>query len=147
MVFGGNQIINMRKKNPIVHFEIPADNVERAKKFYEELFGWEIKKFDYEGEPYYMIKTVEANEKGMVKMPGSINGGMMKRQNPGQVFTNYIAVEDIDSMLVSIEEKGGEALMPKTEIGAGMGWIAMFKDSEGNVMGLHEVPPEMRNKE
>lgn len=125
-----------------MHFEIPVDDVDRAKKFYEELFGWKITRFDMPqgGDPYYMVYAAETDEKNMVKTPGTINGGMMKRQK-GAVFTNYIAVDSISEKLEEIKSRGGEVLMEKTEIGPDMGWIAMFKDTEGNVMGLHETPP------
>ncbi len=133
--------------NSIVHFEIPADDVERAQTFYTEIFGWKIKKFDMPatgstgGDPYFIVHTAETDEKGMVKTPGAINGGMMKRKQPGQPFMNYINVNSIDEMLVKIKEKGGEICMPKTEIAKGMGWIACFKDTEGNMIGLHELDP------
>lgn len=140
----------MIKSSPIVHFEIPAEDVDRAKHFYEKLFGWKITKFKMAeesstgGEPYYMIHTAETDDKGMILKPGTINGGMMKRQNSGQVFTNYIAVDSIDSTLEEIKKMGGEVCMPKTEIGKEMGWIALFKDTEGNILGLHEVPEKMK---
>jgi len=133
-------------KNPIVHFEIPADDVERVSGFYTEVFGWNIEKFEMpkdsstEGEPYYMVRTAETDENGMVKTPGAINGGMMKRKDPRQPFMNYISVDDIDEMLPEITKKGGTIQMPKTEIGPGMGWIAAFQDTEGNLMGLHQMP-------
>ena len=128
-------------KNKIVHFEIPVDNVDRATKFYSEIFDWQIKKYDMPtgGEPYYMIYTVETDDKGMVKEKGGINGGLMKRKEPKQSFVNYVAVDDIDSMLSKIKEKGGRVCMEKTEIGKDMGWIAAFIDPEGNMMGLHEM--------
>lgn len=135
-------------KNPIVHFEIPADDVLRAKDFYTKTFGWQIEKFDMPnesstgGEPYYMVRTTEIDENNMAKTPGAINGGMMKRANPGHVFTNYISVDSIDDMAKTIEKNGGTMMMPKTEIAEGMGWIAMFKDTEGNVVGLHELTSE-----
>lgn len=133
----------MKKPNPIVHFEIPADDVERAKKFYENIFGWEIKKFDYPGEPYWGVHAAETDEKNMVKKPGMINGGMMKRQKKGQGVVNYISVDSIDSKLDEIKKLGGKIVVEKTEIAPGMGWVAMFKDSEGNLMGLHQAPPGM----
>ena len=129
-------------KNPIVHFEIPADNVERAKEFYEKTFGWQIEKFDYPGEPYWAVRTAEVDKKKMLKKPGAINGGLMKRKNPGQPFMNYISVESIGDMLKSIRANGGTVIMPKQEIGKGMGWISAFKDTEGNIMGLHEMAHE-----
>lgn len=142
----------MPKKNPIVHFEIPADDVERAMDFYKNTFGWEFNKFDMPGDsstggtPYYGAITTELDEQGMAKTPGTINGGLMKRMNPGQVFTNYISVDSIDESVNKIKEQGGEVCMEKTEIAPGMGWIAMFKDTEGNMMGLHEMSEEHKKK-
>ena len=128
------------QKNPIVHFEIPADNVERAKNFYEKIFGWQISKFDMaDGEAYWIVRTTEVDEKMMPTTPGAINGGMMKRKNPGQPFMNYIMVDSIDNMLKIVEKNGGKICLPKQEIGQGMGWIACFQDTEGNLMGLHEM--------
>lgn len=138
----------MSNTNPIVHFEIPVDDMERAQAFYTKIFGWKINKFDMPkesstgGEPYYGVITTEVDENQMPSKAGGINGGMMKRANPGQVFMNYIQVESIDSMANTIKENGGEIYMPKTEIGPNMGWIACFKDTEGNMMGLHELSPE-----
>ena len=73
--------------NPIVHFEIPADDVQRAKKFYEEAFGWKIS--DPWNMNYFLVETRAEGEAG-------INGGLMPRQNPGQPFMNYINVDSID---------------------------------------------------
>ncbi len=130
--------------NPIVHFEIPADDVERAKAFYANTFGWKINEFEMPansstgGEPYYGVQTAEVDEKQMPTKPGTINGGLMKRQMPGQPFMNYISVDSIEEMLEKVKANGGEIKMPKTEIAPGMGWIAVFKDTENNMMGLHE---------
>lgn len=135
----------MTGKNPIVHFEIPADDVERAKKFYETLFGWEIIQFDMpadgstQGDPYFIIRTAETDKDGMIKKPGAINGGMMKRKSAGQPFMNYIHVASVEEKLKAVEKNGGTVCMPRTEIGKGMGWIAAFKDTEGNLIGLHEM--------
>ena len=128
--------------SPIVHFEIPADNVDRAKNFYEKIFGWHIDKYKMEGgDDYWIVRTTEIDEKTkMPTTPGAINGGMMKRKNSGQPFMNYISVDSIDNMLKTIESHGGVICLPKQEIGMGMGWIAAFQDTEGNLMGLHEAP-------
>jgi predicted enzyme related to lactoylglutathione lyase len=139
-------------KNPIVHFEIPADNVERAMKFYQETFGWEINTYEMPegsatgGDPYYGIRTVEVDENDMPKEPGGINGGLMKRKMPGQPFMNYIQVDSIDEMLKVIKTNGGDIKLPKMEIAPTMGWIAAFMDTEGNMMGLHELAPEFKKK-
>jgi len=139
-------------KNPIVHFEIPADNLERAKKFYTKIFGWKIVKFPMpksgstDGDPYYMVYSADTDKNHMVKNPGEINGGMMKRKERNQPFMNYISVSSIDKMLPKIKASKGKLAMPKTEIGPGMGWIAAFKDTEGNLIGLHEYDRKATQK-
>ena len=72
--------------------------------------------------------------------PG-INGGMLKRNMPGQPFMNYVSVTSIDPMIQKVQANGGVIVLPKQEIGMGMGWIAAFKDPENNVIGLHQSPP------
>lgn len=129
--------------NPIVHFEIPADDVARASEFYTKTFGWEINKFDMpSGEAYYGVRTTEVDEKHQPTKPGEINGGLMKRKMPDQPFMNYINVASIEAVLPNISENGGIIVMPKTEIAPNMGWIAAFKDTEGNIVGLHELNPQ-----
>lgn len=138
-------------KNAIVHFELVADDVERVQEFYSKIFGWKFSKFDMPsdsstgGEPYWGVHTAETDENHMIKYPGAINGGLMKRVNPGQVSMNYINVDSIDESLEMVKEMGGEVCMPKTEIAKDMGWIACFKDPENNMMGLHQVPEHMKN--
>jgi len=123
--------------NSIVHFEIPADDVQRAQKFYKAAFGWKISdpwKMDY-----FLVETKRKGEEG-------INGGLMRRKQPGQPFMNYISVKSIESSLKKVRQAGGSICMPKTEIGQGMGWIAAFQDTEGNLMGFHESPPMRKAK-
>lgn len=119
--------------HPPVHFEIPVDDMERATNFYKELFGWDI-----DGAPgfdeYKMISALPVDKDFMVQGQG-INGGMMKRSNPGMPIINYIDVEDIDKYLAKLEELGGQILMPKMPI-PGIGWNAVVKDSEGNTFGM-----------
>ena len=119
--------------NAIVHFEIPADDVQRAKKFYEEAFGWKIS--DPWNMNYFLVETRAEGEVG-------INGGLMPRMNPGQPFMNYISVESIEDASAKVEAAGGTIILPKHEIGQGMGWIAAFKDTEGNILGFHQNPPK-----
>jgi uncharacterized protein len=116
--------------NPIVHFEIPADDTDRAKNFYEKTFDWKIR-FDKDTD-YYMINTKEDCT--------GIDGGMMKRKMPGQPFMNYITVSSVDEFMKKIKKNGGDIVMKKTPIGMNMGAIAAFKDTEGNIIGLHEMP-------
>lgn len=80
----------------IVHFEIPAEDVEKMKKFYAELFAWKFIYTEMPGIPYWMIHTVPTDEEGMTLEPG-INGGMYKKENKMQKPTNWIQVDDIDA--------------------------------------------------
>jgi predicted enzyme related to lactoylglutathione lyase len=111
----------------ICHFEIPADDPQRARKFYEELFGWE---FNHHPEmDYYGIMIGPEGE--------TLNGGMMKRQAPEQTPVNYIDVDSVDTYSRKVEELGGKVCMGKTPV-KGMGWFAICTDSENNPFGLWE---------
>ena len=117
--------------NSIIHFEIPADDLSRAKKFYQRALGWKIS--DPWKMNYLLVETKTKGEDG-------INGGLMPRKEPGQPFMNYVSVYSIDAACKKVEKAGGVVVMPKMEIGQGMGWIAAFKDTETNVMGFHQAP-------
>jgi uncharacterized protein len=119
--------------NTIMHFEIPADDVARAKSFYERAFGWKIS--DPWKMGYFFVETKKKGEEG-------INGGLLQRTTPGQPFMNYLTVASIDAACKKLEAVGGAVIMAKTEIGQQMGWIAAFKDTEGNIIGLHQAPPQ-----
>jgi predicted enzyme related to lactoylglutathione lyase len=117
----------------IVHFEIPANDVEKLKTFYSKLFNWKIEKvpgpFDY-----WLIETVPTDESGMPKEQG-VNGGMMKKQDPDQRAANYISVESIDEYSKKVEQLGGRVIVPKREV-TKMGYFAICIDPEGNVFAL-----------
>ena len=120
----------------IVHFEIPADNLEKMTKFYRDLFGWKIEKLP--GPTYYWsVQTVPVDEKGM-PMRSGVNGGMMKRQNSQHKPVNYISVESVEKYSKKVVKLGGQIVVPKMEI-PGMGWWALAQDPEGNQIGLFEV--------
>ena len=124
----------------VVHFEIPADDLDRARSFYGKVFGWQIDTMPMPGGGEYTgLTTTAVDEKTMTPTePGAINGGMMQRDaaTPAPVIT--IDVEDIDAALAEIEAAGGPTVTPRTAI-PGMGAFGYFKDSEGNVMGLWET--------
>jgi predicted enzyme related to lactoylglutathione lyase len=120
----------------IVHFEIPANEVEKIKNFYTALFGWKIEKMPGPME-YWGITTVPVDDKGMPLRLG-VNGGLMKRQMPDQTPVNYISVESIDEYSKKVVQLGGKMVVPKTEI-PGMGWWALALDPEGNPVGLFQV--------
>jgi predicted enzyme related to lactoylglutathione lyase len=98
----------------IVHFEIPADDISRAKDFYSLTFGWQLDDMP-EGIDYTIIRTVDVDEQQMPKEPGAINGGMMKRSSdtPSPVIT--INVDAIDDALKKVESGGGSTVLPRTE--------------------------------
>jgi predicted enzyme related to lactoylglutathione lyase len=108
----------------IVHFEIPSDNIERSRRFYNELFGWNIEQFSGsekmpDGMEYWMITTTD--DKGNK----AVGGGMMKRQNPQQQgITNYINVKSVQEQSSKVEQLGGKVMMPKTPV-PGMGYFAV----------------------
>ena len=113
----------------IVWFEIPADNVERAKKFYGDLFGWKIEKFPGPMD-YWHIDTGGAD--------ATPDGGLLKRQNPGQQgITNYIGVESVDRFVAKVQKLGGKICMPKTAVSQ-MGYFAICQDPENNTFALWE---------
>ena len=121
----------------VVHFEIPADDLSRAKKFYSTVFGWRANEMP-EME-YVMIGTTESDENGMPKQPGAINGGMLKRQDPVRHPVVTIDVENMDDALAKVKKNGGQIVREKLPVGE-MGFAAYFKDSEGNVLGLWQNP-------
>ena len=124
----------MASKFPVVHFEIPADDLTRAVGFYKTVFGWKIT--DPMKMDYFICETKDAQGFG-------IDGGIMQRKMPGQPFTNYVLTLSIDSMLPKVTAAGGVIVVPKMEIGKGVGWIACFKDTEGNIIGLHQPSAAM----
>jgi predicted enzyme related to lactoylglutathione lyase len=136
----------------IVHFEIPADQPERAARFYRELFGWDIERWDGSAEEvegmadyrpenfeYWMVKTVPTDEQGMPTRPG-VNGGLMRRVVPGQSPVNYINVESVDEFVAKAEQLGAKVLMRRMPV-PGMGWFAQLTDTEGNLFALWQTDP------
>ncbi|MCZ7382225.1 MAG: VOC family protein [Candidatus Methanoperedens sp.] len=120
----------------VVHFEIPADDLERAQKFYKSVFGWEMSQFpDME---YIIISTTPVDENGMPAEPGAINGGMMKRQRPITCPVITINVQDMETAMKNIKKMGGEVIRGKMQVGD-MGYAAYFKDPEGNIIGLWQT--------
>ena len=122
----------------IAYFEIPADNVDRAKHFYKSLLGWKIAPVKapsmdlgkMASMEYHDITTGDAKE-------GTMNmGGLYKRQM-GETIKNYVMVEDIDKVLAKVEKLGGKIVMPKEMI-KGVGLVAIIRDTEGNGFGIWE---------
>jgi uncharacterized protein len=119
----------------IVHFEIPANDVERLKRFYEEVFGWKITLLPGPID-YWLIQTVPTDQNGKLARPG-VNGGMHKKDYPESKPINYFAVESISDFLDKIAKLGGKVTQPKQEVPM-VGWIAAAEDPEGNQFALIE---------
>ena len=117
----------------VVHFEIPADDLARAKKFYTDTFGWQTE--DYPQMDYVIARTVETDEKHMPKESGAINGGMMKRSDMVTAPSFAINVANVDEAVQKIKQAGGTIVKEKMPVGT-MGFMAYFQDSEGNVLSL-----------
>jgi uncharacterized protein len=121
------------------HFEIPADDTERARKFYSTTFGWKLNTVP--GMDYTMVSTGPVDAQGMPKEPGHIGGGIGKRAGPLVHPVVTIMVDEISDAEKKIEKNGGKIIQRKQPIGDGsMGWTGYFKDSEGNVVGLYQWP-------
>jgi uncharacterized protein len=113
----------------LVWFEIPADDVERARAFYGKLFGWKIKKFPDPME-YWQIDTGGGD--------GATHGGMMKRQHPQHGVTNYISVPSVNRYMAKVEKLGGKVCMPKTAVPE-MGYFAVCRDLDNNTFAIWEM--------
>jgi predicted enzyme related to lactoylglutathione lyase len=122
------EITHMR----VVHFEIPADNPARATKFYADVFGWQVKKWDGP-QDYWLASTGAATDRG-------IDGGFLKRSGPDHGVVNTIDVPKIDEAIANVTKHGGTIVMPKVAI-PHVGWLAYFKDTEGNVTGMMQADP------
>lgn len=115
----------MSKHGEFSHIELPADDVERAKAFYANVFGWTFEAMsEFEG---YFLYTAG---------PGGLGGGIgIRGQNAPDAVRNYIGVDDVDTAVAKVEANGGSVVVPKTDIG--IGWYAAVKDTEGNEIGLY----------
>ena len=115
-----------------IHFEIHADDPERAAKFYKTVMGWEITKWDGPAD-YWVIRT------GPKEQPG-IDGGLLRRRGTidGTAVIAYVCTMDVPSVdehLKKITSAGGQLAVPKMPI-RGVGWLAYAKDTEGNLFGI-----------
>jgi uncharacterized protein len=118
----------------VIHFDVPADDPQRAIQFYATVFGWNFDKWSGGSIDYWLVTTGKDSEPG-------INGGLSKRM-PGQggVVSNSIDVPDVDEYSRKIQAAGGKILNPKMAI-PGVGWFAACTDSEGNLFGIMQADP------
>ena len=125
----------------VMHFEIPADNPERVGEFFNKTFGWRIEKWDGPME-YWMVYTGQGSETDPAD-EGGIDGGIARRSEATPQTVNTIDVPDIDAFILKVVENGGEIIAPKSAV-PGVGWLAYFKDPEGNVHGMMQSDPQAR---
>jgi Predicted enzyme related to lactoylglutathione lyase len=111
----------------IVHFDVPAEDVERAKKFYSAMFDW---KFEAYPEMQYNLITTQ----NLDGTPG-VGGGLGKRMDPSQRMMNYFGVKNIDASMQQVKRLGGKLITEKMAV-PGMGYLVNCIDTEGNVFGL-----------
>lgn len=122
--------------NRVVHFEIQADNLERAKAFYEKVLGWKVEQMmtkEKGGMDYWGLTT------GPDGTPG-INGGLYERPADNKLYTYdcTVTVDDLDKAIAAVKANGGTITKEKGEI-PGVGWFAGATDTEGNRFGLMQA--------
>ena len=122
----------------VVHFEIPYDDGDRAQRFYQDVFGWQLMPMPDMG--YTIVMTGPTDEQTGPTEPGFINGGMFKRSEefPGKGPNIVIDVPSIEDVLRKVEAAGGKTVNEKMPVGD-MGFAGYFTDTEGNLIGLWET--------
>ncbi len=121
----------------VVHFEIHAEDPERAVAFYTRVFDWQFSKWDGPM-PYWLIKTGPDDQRG-------INGGLLRRHGTidGQAVIAYVCTVDVpnlDQYMAAATLAGGTVALPKMPI-PGIGWLGYMKDTEGNIFGMMQADP------
>jgi hypothetical protein len=119
----------------VVHFEIPFDDGDRARAFYEEVFSWDLTHLP--DMSYTLVNTGPTGEQGPTE-PGYIGGGLMKREGYFTAPNVVIDVPNLEAALKAIDEAGGTPVLERQQVGD-MGFAAYFKDTEGNLIGLWET--------
>lgn len=127
----------MKTMNPVVHFEMPAEDRKRMADFYTSVFGWQTQLMGEEFGNYVTVTTTEIDEKGRPKMPGAINGGFYPKNAdmPDAHPSIVIAVDDIKDSATKVAEAGGKVLGEPVEI-PGVGKYLSFIDTEGNRVSI-----------
>jgi predicted enzyme related to lactoylglutathione lyase len=116
-------------ENTICHFEIPADDVEAARKFYAALFDWTIEPAPRMDGKYLFVRTS--------KQAGVVAGGILPRIDPQHGVTVYFTVASLEDSAKALEALGGKVLVPRTAVPQ-LGWVLTARDPQGNTLGLFE---------
>ena len=127
--------------NPVVHFELPAENRQRMADFYSKTFGWQTQMLGKDMGNYVIATTTESDEKGP-KRPGAINGGFFTKTDDmsAQYPSVVVAVDDINESMKKVMKAGGKVLGEPMEI-PGIGQYVSFFDTEGNRVSMLQPDP------
>lgn len=125
------------KMNPVVHFEMPAEDKKRMAGFYTKVFGWKTQQLGEEMGNYVLATTTDSDEEGRPQKLGAINGGFFQKTDdkPSQYPSVVIAVEDIKEHMRKVEKAGGKVLGEPGDI-PGVGLYVSFFDTEGNRVSM-----------
>ena len=122
----------MTKASAICHMEIPTTDLARSKTFYEDVFGWSGQ--HHEGKLYHVSAVPGDDGEGY-----SASGGFEPDHEPvrdARGVILYLECADVTAHLAQIEAAGGEAVKAKTKIGDDYGYIGLFRDPSGNLLGV-----------
>lgn len=137
-----------KKRDPVVHFEMPAEDKKRMAKFNTSAFGWQTQMLGEDMGNYVLATTsAEVDKKGRPKKVGIINGGFYTRTDdmPAQYPSVVIAVDDIKKSMNKVAKAGGKVIGEPMEI-PGFGMYVSFFDTEGNRVSIMEPTMEMKEK-
>jgi hypothetical protein len=138
----------MKKMNPVVHFEMPAEDKDRMVNFYTNVFGWSAQRLGPEMGNYIIVQTTETEKNGFPKNPGIINGGFFEKTKDNVHPSVVIAVDDIHASMKSVEAAGGKVLGGSFKAGEpddipGVGLYCAIIDTEGNRISMLQPNPKM----
>jgi predicted enzyme related to lactoylglutathione lyase len=130
-------LLEVLKMNPVVHFEMPAQDRKRMADFYTKAFGWKTQQLGEDMGNYVTATTTESDENGMPNKPGAINGGFFQKTDdkPAQYPSVVIAVDNIKEHMTNVEKSGGKVLGEPMNI-PGIGLYVSFFDTEGNRVSM-----------
>ena len=120
----------------VIHFEIPADNTQRAVKFFQDVFGWKFNQWEGPME-YWLAMT------GPDGQPG-INGAIAKRDENMPHTTNTLDVPDVEAYMEKVKKGGGKVVSPQKMPIPGVGYFAYCLDTEGNLFGIMQNDPNVK---
>jgi len=123
--------------NPVIHFEMPAEDRTRMAAFYAKAFGWNTQLLGEAMGNYVIATTTDSDDTGRPKTPGTINGGFFEKtaDKPAQYPSVVIAVDDIKEHMTIVQKAGGKVLGDPWDI-PGVGLYVSFLDTEGNRVSM-----------